>query len=62
MTSVTTQGGVLAITSLVIIHNGFDRANTLPMGPAHRIIVRAMLRRFLRGMVSQTPGNKVRRC
>lgn len=36
----------LAITASVITHNWFGRAYMLPVAPAHRLIVRAMLRRL----------------
>lgn len=50
VTSVTTDGAELAITSSVVTHNRFGRAYMLPVGPAHRLIVRIMLRRLQRGM------------
>lgn len=50
MTCLTTTGGRLAITSSVVTHNGFGRAYMLPVGPAHRLIVRAMLRRLARDL------------
>jgi hypothetical protein len=46
MTCITTTGGRLAITSSVVTHNWFGRAYMLPVGPAHRLIVRLMLRRL----------------
>lgn len=46
MICITTDAGRLAITASVITHNGFGRAYMLPVGPAHRLIVWAMLRRF----------------
>ena len=50
MTCITTSGGRLAITSSVVTHNGFGRAYMLPVGLAHRLIVRAMLRRLARDL------------
>ena len=50
LTSVTTEGARLAITSSVITHNWFGRAYMLPVGPTHRLIVRVLLRRLRRGM------------
>ena len=46
MTCITTSGGELAITSSVITHNGYGRVYMWPVGPAHRLIVRSMLRRM----------------
>lgn len=45
MTSVSTSGRVLTITSSVVTHNAFGRAYMLPVGPAHKLIVTTMLRR-----------------
>lgn len=36
----------VGITASVVTHNGFGRAYMLPVAPAHRVIVRAMLRRL----------------
>lgn len=52
MTCITTTGGQLAITSSVITHNLFGRAYMLPVGPAHKVIVRAMLRRLARDLAA----------
>ena len=52
MTCITTTGGRLAITSSVVTHNWFGRAYMLPVGPAHRLIVRAMLRRLRRDLAA----------
>lgn len=46
MISVDSQGPELAITASVVTHNRFGRANMLPVGPAHRLIVWLMLRRL----------------
>lgn len=56
MTCLTTTGGRLAITSSVVTHNWFGRAYMLPVGPAHRLIVRAMLRRLARDLAAQPAG------
>jgi hypothetical protein len=52
MIAVTTQGHDLAITASVITHNRFGRAYMWPVGPAHRLIVRAMLRRLQRSLAA----------
>ncbi len=46
MTCISTQGAELTITSSVVTHNLFGRAYMVVVGPAHRLIVRAMLRRL----------------
>lgn len=46
MISITTDADRLAITASVITHNRFGWAYMLPVGPVHRLIVWAMLRRF----------------
>ncbi len=46
MISVTSDGNRLAITASVITHNWFGRAYMLPVAPAHKLIVWAMLRRL----------------
>jgi hypothetical protein len=48
MTCISSAGCELAITSSVIVHNGFGRAYMLVVGPAHRLIVWRMLRRLRR--------------
>ena len=48
MISVTVEGVELAITASVITHNAFGRAYMLPVAPAHKLIVWAMLRRLSR--------------
>ena len=50
MISVTVVGCDLAITASVITHNAFGRAYMLPVAPAHKLIVRAMLRRLRRDL------------
>lgn len=46
MTCVTVEGARLAITASVVTHNGFGRLYMIPVAPAHRLIVWAMLRRL----------------
>lgn len=48
MVCVTTEGARLDITASVITHRWFGRVYMWPVAPAHRLIVRAMLRRLLR--------------
>jgi len=48
MTCVSCEGQVLTITSSVITHNLFGRAYMVPVGIAHRAIVRNMLARLAR--------------
>jgi len=48
MTCVTVEGAQLAITASVVTHNGFGRLYMVPVAPAHRLIVWAMLRRLRR--------------
>jgi hypothetical protein len=50
MISVTVAGCDLAITASVITHNTFGRAYMLPVAPAHKLIVWAMLRRLRRDL------------
>ncbi|OYU38564.1 MAG: hypothetical protein CFE33_14820 [Pseudorhodobacter sp. PARRP1] len=49
MTCITVEGARLAITASVVTHNAFGRAYMIPVAPAHRLIVWAMLRRLRRG-------------
>lgn len=44
MTCISVEGQKLSITSSVMTHNLFGRAYMLPVGPAHKLIVRAILR------------------
>lgn len=46
MTTVTTYGGVLTITSSVVTHNAFGRAYMIPVGIAHKAIVWWTLRQI----------------
>lgn len=48
MTCVSCEGATLVITSSVITHNLFGRAYMLPVGIAHKVIVRGMLDRLAR--------------
>lgn len=49
MTCVTVEGADVAITASVVTHNWFGRLYMIPVAPAHRLIVWAMLRRLRRG-------------
>lgn len=53
MTCISTAGHEVAITSSVVTHNWFGRAYMLPVGFAHRLIVRLMLRRLRRSLLAQ---------
>ncbi|WP_159809659.1 DUF2867 domain-containing protein [Litoreibacter roseus] len=46
MTCVSTQGKELSITSSVQVHNLFGKGYMLPVGIAHRLIVKNMLKRL----------------
>lgn len=46
MTCLTVAGKRVTITASVVTHNAFGRAYMLPVGPAHKLIVRGMLRRL----------------
>ena len=48
MIAVTVDGIELAITASVVTHNAFGRAYMLPVAPAHKLIVWAMLWRLKR--------------
>lgn len=50
MISVVVEGDELAITASVVTHNAFGRAYMLPVAPAHKLIVWAMLRRLKRDL------------
>jgi hypothetical protein len=50
MTCISCEGPVLTITSSVVTHNLFGRAYMLPVGIAHRVIVRGMLDRLARAV------------
>lgn len=51
MTCISASGNCLAITSSVVTHNRFGRAYMMVVGPAHKLIVRNVLRRLQRDMV-----------
>ncbi|MFV0472817.1 MAG: DUF2867 domain-containing protein [Pikeienuella sp.] len=53
---VTTHDRRLAITSSVKTLNGFGRAYMIPVGPAHRLIVGAMLKRARRTLITEGAG------
>lgn len=46
MTCVSIEDGTLSVTSSVCVHNLFGRAYMVPVGVAHRWIVRAMFKRL----------------
>ena len=46
LTCISRAGRELSITSSVKTHNRFGRAYMLPVGPAHKLIVRSFLRRL----------------
>lgn len=52
MTCVSAQGKEVSITSSVIVHNLFGRAYMIPVGIAHKFIVRNMLRRLKRKLAA----------
>lgn len=50
MTCISTHEKVLSITSSVVTHNLFGKAYMLPVGPAHKLIVREMLNQLKRSV------------
>lgn len=48
MTCITRTGQTLTITSSVITHNRFGRAYMVPVRPAHRLLVKIMMKRLAR--------------
>ena len=54
MISTDCDGPRLRITASVVTHNAFGRAYMMPVAPAHRWIVRAMLRRLKRDLTPRT--------
>lgn len=48
MTCISIQGRTLSVTSSVCVHNFFGRAYMVPVGIAHRWIVRGMFKRLQR--------------
>ena len=53
MTSLTTKGAELTLASSVVTRNRFGRVYMLPVGPAHKLIVAAMLARLKREMEAE---------
>lgn len=51
MTCISTEGKTLSVTSSVCVHNWFGRLYMIPVGVAHRWIVRAMFRRLHRQLL-----------
>ena len=54
MTCLSTRGKEISITSSVTVHNLFGRAYMIPVGIAHKFIVRNMLRRLQRKLAAYT--------
>lgn len=52
MTCVSAQGTEISITSSVTVHNWFGAAYMIPVGIAHKLIVRSMLRRLHRKLAA----------
>jgi len=52
MTCVSAQGNEISITSSVAVHNLFGKAYMIPVGIAHKLIVRNMLRRLQRKLAA----------
>ena len=52
MTCVSAQGNEISITSSVTVHNLFGTAYMIPVGIAHKFIVRNMLRRLQRKLAA----------
>jgi hypothetical protein len=48
MTCLSSDGNVITVTSSVRVHNWFGHAYMLPVGIAHKWIVRSMLKKLLR--------------
>lgn len=48
MTCIASQGSVVSISSSVAVHNLYGRFYMIPVGIAHKVIVRTMLRRLQR--------------
>lgn len=53
MTCLSTKGARLTITSSVVVHNWFGRAYMMPVGIAHKVIVRTMLARLRQAMLQR---------
>ncbi|MFN3953630.1 MAG: DUF2867 domain-containing protein [Pararhodobacter sp.] len=50
MVCITTGGGMAGITTSVKTHNAFGRLYMLPVAPAHRLILWAVMRRLARAL------------
>lgn len=48
MTCLAVRGRSLSVTTTVRVHNLFGRAYMVPVGPAHKVIVKTMLKRLQR--------------
>lgn len=55
VTCITVCDRILTITSSVQVHNLFGRLYMIPVAPAHRLIVRVMLRRLSRSDAGRVP-------
>lgn len=53
MTCISTQDKKVTITSSVVVHNTFGRVYMVPVGIAHKIIVRSTLNRLRSTVVNQ---------
>ena len=53
MTCISINDDILSVTSSVCVHNLFGRAYMLPVGIAHRWIVRSMFKRLRRNKIWQ---------
>lgn len=53
MTCISVEGTRLSITSSVIVHNWFGHAYMIPVGPAHKVIVRTMLAQLQRTLAEE---------
>ena len=53
MACITTEGRKVQVTASVQVKNLFGRIYMLPVGPAHRLIVWAMLRRLKRAVAAE---------
>lgn len=56
MTCVSVEGRTVFVTASVVTHNLFGRIYMLPVGPAHRLIVRHFLRGMVRAMATERPA------
>lgn len=58
MTCVSVEGRSVFVTASVKTHNLFGRIYMIPVGPAHRLIVRRFLRGMIRAMETEGPAGK----